>query len=63
MTSPWPAGLLTALVTPMKDDDIHVAALRPLVDVQIDAGISGFVVGGGTGEFGALTVAERTLLA
>lgn len=63
MTSPWPAGLLTALVTPLEDDEVHAAALRPLVDHQIEAGVSGFVVGGGTGEFGALTVAERQLIA
>lgn len=62
-TSPWPAGLLTALVTPLKDDEVEVAALGPLVDRQIEAGVSGLVVGGGTGEYGALTVEERQVLA
>jgi 4-hydroxy-tetrahydrodipicolinate synthase len=60
--SPWPAGLLTALVTPLLDDEIGLAALKPLVDRQIEAGVAGLVVAGGTGEFGALTVQERQLL-
>ena len=60
--SPWPAGLMTALVTPLHDDEIGVAALEPLVDRQIGAGVAGLVVAGGTGEFGALTVQERQLL-
>jgi 4-hydroxy-tetrahydrodipicolinate synthase len=60
--SPWPAGLMTALVTPLHDDEIGVTALQPLVDRQIEAGVVGLVVAGGTGEFGALTVEERKLL-
>ena len=60
--SPWPTGLMTALVTPLHDDKIGVPALKPLVDRQIAAGVAGLVVAGGTGEFGALTVEERQLL-
>jgi 4-hydroxy-tetrahydrodipicolinate synthase len=63
MTSPWPSGLLTALVTPMKDDEIDISLLPSLVEGQIEAGVNGFVVGGGSGEFGALTVEERQRLA
>lgn len=62
-TSPWPAGVLTALVTPLKDDQINVEVLGELVEGQITSGVSGLVVGGGTGEYGALTVEERKLLA
>jgi 4-hydroxy-tetrahydrodipicolinate synthase len=62
-SSPWPVGLLTALVTPMKDDKVHGAALGPVVDRQIGTGIRGLVVGGGTGEYGALTSDERQQLA
>ncbi|CAB4942965.1 MAG: hypothetical protein F2840_05180 [Actinobacteria bacterium] len=60
---PWPAGLLTALVTPLTDDALDTNVLRILIDRQIDAGVSGLVVGGGTGEYGLLTLEERELLA
>jgi 4-hydroxy-tetrahydrodipicolinate synthase len=63
MTSPWPAGLMTALVTPLADDELDVGALSRLVEHQLPAGISGFVVGGGTGEYGALALDERRRLA
>lgn len=59
----WPDGLLTALVTPLVDDTVNTTVVAALIDHQIDAGISGFVVGGGTGEFGALDVDERKQLA
>ena len=63
MTTTWPHGLLTALVTPLKDDTVNTAVVTELIDHQIDSGIAGFVVGGGTGEFGALSVDERKTLA
>lgn len=62
MTNPWPRGLLTALVTPLRDDDIDVAALARVIEHQVAAGVAGLVVGGGTGEFGALTTDERKRL-
>ena len=62
-TGPFPAGLLTALVTPLADDTIDVPSIAPLVDHQIAAGINGLVVAGGTGEYSLLTLAERQLLA
>ena len=59
----WPNGLLTALVTPLLDDTVNANVVAELIDHQIDCGIAGFVVGGGTGEFGALHVDERKQLA
>ena len=59
----WPTGLLTALVTPLDAVGIDGSALAKIIDFQVDAGVSGLVVGGGTGEFGALSVDERKQLA
>lgn len=59
----WPDGLLTALVTPLVNDDVNTAVVGELIEHQIANGISGFVVGGGTGEYGALSVDERKKLA
>lgn len=62
MSETWPAGVLTALVTPLRDDALDIAALNDLIEYQIAAGVSGFVIGGGTGEYGALTIEERLQL-
>lgn len=59
----WPRGLMTALVTPLADDEIDVTALGALIEYQIAAGATGLVIGGGTGEFGSLTLTERAELA
>ncbi len=59
----WPNGLLTALVTPLLDDTVNANVVAELIDHQIDCGMAGLVVGGGTGEFGALHVDERKQLA
>lgn len=59
----WPAGLLSALVTPLSDDQLDVDSLARLVEFQIENGARGLVVGGGTGEFGALSIDERARLA
>ncbi len=59
----WPAGLVTALVTPLRDDEPDLSVLSALIDHQISCGIAGFIVGGGTGEYGVLTVDERQRLA
>ena len=59
----WPHGLITALVTPMKDDAPDLESLRALVEQQIEAGVAGVVVCGGTGEYGALSLDERETLA
>ena len=63
MTNSWPAGVLTALVTPLGNDELDVDALGHLIEYQIAAGVSGVVIGGGTGEYGALSLEERRRLA
>jgi len=52
-------GMLTALVTPFRDGEIDEAALRALVDRQIEAGIDGLVPCGSTGESATLSHAEH----
>lgn len=53
-------GVLTALSTPFTEDgSLDEAALRHLVDRSLDGGVDGVVVGGSTGEVGALTTEER----
>jgi 4-hydroxy-tetrahydrodipicolinate synthase len=59
----WPSGLITALVTPMGDDDVDLDATRKLVEQQVAAGVAGVAVAGGTGEHGALSLDERKRLA
>jgi 4-hydroxy-tetrahydrodipicolinate synthase len=61
-TSAWPVGLLTALVTPLRDDALDVNALAHLIEYQITNGVNGFVVSGGTGEYSTLTFDERSTL-
>lgn len=57
-------GVLVALVTPFTPDgsEIDVDALRSHVDRLVAAGVHGLVPGGSTGEFTALTLAERKQL-
>ena len=51
---------MTALVTPFnRDGSLDLVALDALIDAQIDAGISGLVPCGTTGETATLTAAER----
>jgi 4-hydroxy-tetrahydrodipicolinate synthase len=59
----WPAGLITALVTPMSGDGVDLSATRQLVEQQVAAGVAGVGIAGGTGEHGALTLDERRQLA
>ena len=55
-----PHGIYTAIVTPMTaSDEFDETAFRKLIDFQIDAGISGLLVIGGSGEFVSLTPSER----
>ncbi|MBI3073941.1 MAG: 4-hydroxy-tetrahydrodipicolinate synthase [Deltaproteobacteria bacterium] len=51
-------GTLTALVTPFKSGAIDEAALRGLVNWQIEAGIDGLVAVGTTGESPTLSASE-----
>jgi 4-hydroxy-tetrahydrodipicolinate synthase len=62
-TAPWPTGLITALVTPFSNDQLDMNALGMLLERQIEAGVGGVLVCGGTGEFGALSQGERHELA
>jgi len=52
-------GVSTALVTPFRDGEIDEAALRALVERQIEAGIDGLVPCGSTGESATLSHAEH----
>lgn len=58
----WAPGLLTPLLTPLSRDELDLKALEQLVELQVRSGAAGVVVAGGTGEFGALTLAERRRL-
>jgi len=62
MTMPTFAGALTALVTPFRDGQVDVEALRALVEAQIAGGIDGLVPCGTTGESVTLSTAEHTLV-
>ena len=62
MSSPL-RGVLTALATPFAPDgQIDTSALRRLVDRSIDGGVHGVVACGSTGEFAAMSGAERRLV-
>jgi N-acetylneuraminate lyase len=53
-------GIFTALLTPFdKNDKINVAALEKLVKFNVDMGVTGFYVGGSTGEGLLLSTEER----
>jgi len=52
-------GVITALVTPLRNDRVDEEALRRLVDEQIAAGIDGLVPVGTTGESPTLTNEEH----
>jgi 4-hydroxy-tetrahydrodipicolinate synthase len=52
-------GVITALVTPFRNDALDEAALRRLVDEQIAAGVDGLVPVGTTGESPTLTFEEH----
>ena len=59
---PAPTGNWVALPTPFRDDRIDFEALRRLVEHQIQAGSSGVVVAGTTGEAATLDLSERQAL-
>ncbi|MCP4145376.1 MAG: 4-hydroxy-tetrahydrodipicolinate synthase [bacterium] len=58
-TFEMPDGIYTALVTPFLNNELDKAAWERLVARQIDAGVSGIVPVGCTGEAAALSLAER----
>lgn len=51
-------GVFTALVTPFKDDQIDWNAFDALIDTQINAGVTGLVPVGTTGEAATLSDEE-----
>lgn len=52
-------GAATAMVTPMKDGEVDITALKNLTEFQISNGISALVVCGTTGEAPTLTSKEK----
>ncbi len=52
-------GVLTALVTPLRDGALDERALQELVEIQIAAGVDGLVPCGSTGEAATLSHAEH----
>ena len=60
---PQLSGILTALVTPFDEDGrIDTENLRRIVDRSINGGVDGVVACGSTGEFAAMSGAERRLV-
>mgnify|MGYP006277656035 CR=1 FL=1 len=56
-------GVLPALATPFgKDGAVDQAQMRDLADLLLSEGVSGFVVGGSTGEYYSMTAKERVEL-
>ena len=57
------SGILTALATPFSSDgSIDESTLRRLIDRSIDGGVDGVVACGSTGEFAAMSTAERRMV-
>jgi dihydrodipicolinate synthase/N-acetylneuraminate lyase len=53
-------GILVAMPTPLTPEgELDLAAIDPLCDFLVDAGVSGVIPCGSTGEFATLTQAER----
>ena len=52
-------GVLTALITPFKDNKIDFNSLEILIEKQLAAGVSGFVILGTTAETPALNEQEK----
>ncbi|MDB4982414.1 MAG: dapA [Myxococcales bacterium] len=53
------SGVITALVTPLRNDAVDEEAMRRLIDEQIAGGVDGLVPVGTTGESPTLTVEEH----
>lgn len=56
------AGTYTALITPFRQGELDLPALRALVERQIAGGVAGLIPCGTTGETPALTAAEWELV-
>jgi len=55
-------GSMVALVTPMKNGTVDVAALRKLVEFHIQSGTHAIIAAGTTGESGTLSEQEKLLV-
>ncbi len=54
-------GSMVAIVTPFKDGEVDVDALRRLTRYQIDGGTQGIIVCGTTGEAATMSAEEQTI--
>jgi len=52
-------GALSALITPFRDGAVDVAAMREIIEWQIQSGVDGLVACGSTGESATLSHAEH----
>lgn len=59
MTAPLFKGVITALITPLRDGKVDEAAFEALLERQIAAGVHGVVPMGTTGESASLTSEEH----
>jgi len=59
MTAPLFKGVITALITPLRDGNVDEAAFEALLERQIAAGVHGVVPMGTTGESASLTADEH----
>ncbi len=60
MPDPLLQGIVTALVTPFREDErIDFGAWQRIIDIQIQAGVDGLLAAGGQGEFFSLSEEER----
>ena len=61
MPKPALSGIVTALVTPFRDDDerIDFNAWQRIIDYQIASGVDGLLAVGGQGEFYSIDEEER----
>src|SRR5690606_14454891 len=59
MTAPLFKGVITALITPLRDGNVDEAAFERLLERQIAAGVHGVVPMGTTGESATLHLHEH----
>ncbi len=62
MTAPLFKGVITALITPLRDGNVDEAAFEAVLERQIAAGVHGVVPVGTTGESATLTTEEHKAL-
>ena len=60
MKAPLFTGCGVAVITPFTSDTVDYAALRRLLDFQLDRGVDAIIVCGTTGEAATMSYAERT---